>query len=170
MNRNGLIRSTLAVALVAGLTLTSVTAAMATPAGKSPTRGTGVYVKQNGSVIPLGPPNRPASIMTMGPFSAGSYVVSFSSRADTGAVNGYSADIQCFIVADRGTVSPATPMFRLSPGLLLPLNYSVAITTTKPGKIAVRCTASDGGNPIPGQVTVDSSQLMVQRVSTVHNG
>ena len=170
MNRNRLIRSTLAGALAAGLTLISVTVAMAAPAGKSPTRGTGVYVKGNGSEIPLGSPNRQTSIITMGPFSAGSYVVSFSSRANTGAVVGNSADIQCFIVADRGNVSPPTPMFRFLSGLYFPLNYSVAITTTKPGKIAARCTASYGGNPIPGQVTLDSSQLLVQRVSTVHNG
>ena len=169
MNRSSLVRTCLAGAIVAGLGVATLTApASATPSGKSPVRGLGAYVKPSG-LVSLRSMDTVNKVVVIGPFSAGSYVVSFTARVDTTDVTGLSADVRCAVVADRGLVDAGGPTFRFPSGGYWPLSISAAFTTTAPGSIAIRCGASDSGNPIPRQVGVESGQVIVQRVSTVHS-
>jgi hypothetical protein len=163
MNRNSLIRSTLVGALAAGLALTSVTAAMAAPSNTPLKRGPGTYAKQVYTQKELGPSTQMTSIISMGPFSAGSYLVSFSTRINTGGGASQTVDVQCFLVSNGANVSQS--MFRYPRGLYVQSAFTSAITTSAPGRIAVKCYAGNGGNPVPGEVSVDGSQLIVQRVS-----
>ena len=163
MNRNSLIRSTLAGAIAAGLILTSVTAATAASASKPLKRGPGTYVKNVYVQKELGPPNALTSVITMGPFSAGSYLVSFSTRVNTGAGLSERVDVQCFLFSN-GESAP-TSLFRYPRGLYVQYALTSALTISVPGRIAVKCFAASGGNPVPGEVSVDGSQLIVQRVT-----
>jgi hypothetical protein len=169
MKRSSVFLTCLAGALVTGLGVATLTApASATTSGKSPVRGLGAYVKNSG-LVSLRSMDAVNKVVVIGPFSAGSYVVSFTARVDTTDVTGPSADVRCAVVADRGLVDVGGPMFRFPSGGYLPLSISAAFTTTAPGSIAIRCGASDSGNPIPRQVAVGNGQVIVQRVSTVHS-
>jgi hypothetical protein len=103
------------------------------------------------------------SVITMGPFSAGSYLVSFSTRINTGRVASLTVDVECLLVSNGANVSGS--MIRYPSGLYVQYAFTSAITTSAPGRIAVKCYASDAGNPVTGEVVVDGSQLIVQRVS-----
>jgi len=163
MNRIRMVRSTLSGALAAGLILTSASVAMAAPSNTPLKRGPGTYAKQVNPQKELGPPTQMTSVITMGPFSAGSYLVSFSTRINTGNAVSSTVDVQCFLVSNGANVSQS--MFRYPRGLYVQSAFTSAITTSAPGRIAVKCYASNGGNPVPGEVSVDGSQLIVQRVS-----
>ncbi|CAB4898895.1 unannotated protein [freshwater metagenome] len=170
MKRNSVIRRCLAGVLVAGLGVASLTtSAAAAPTGKG--QGAAVFVKKIDNARTLGRVGEsvfnPPPIITIGPFSAGAFFVTFSSRVDTTNVTGDQVDIQCRIVADRGRVNLLQPKFRLARASYLPLTAFAAFTTSGAGPIAVKCSASDAGTPVVTQVVIDSMQLMVQRVSTV---
>ena len=171
MKRNSVIRTCLAGVLVAGLGVASLTtSAAAAPTGKG--QGAAVFVKNNDAARTLGRIGEtaldPPPIIALGPFSAGAFFVTFSSRVDTKNLTRDQVDIQCRIVADRGRLNLLQPKFRLAKASYLPLTAFAAFTTSGAGSIAVKCWASDAGTTVAMEVAVDSSQLIVQRVSMVH--
>ena len=128
MNRKSLICTCLAGALATGLTLTSVGAAMAAPADKPVKRGPGTYAKQVYTQKELGPSTQMTSVISMGPFSAGSYLVSFSTRINTGGGASLTVDMQCFLVSNGANVSQS--LFRYPRGLYVQSAFTSAITTS----------------------------------------
>ena len=172
MKRSSLTRTCLAGALIAGLGVASLTnSAAAAPTGKG--QGAAVFVKKIDNARTLGRVGEivfnPPPIITIGPFSAGAFLVTFSSRVDTAHVTSDQVDIQCRILADHGRVDLLQPKFRVPKASYLPLTAFAAFTTSGAGPIAVKCAASDAGFPVVMQVVIDSMQLIVQRVSTVES-
>ena len=159
----------LLTALCAGTTMASPADATGTTSGNT-TRGAGVYVKRTYAHVVLNKKRVGDRVITIGPMSPGSYVVTWQARLDTYDIPSLSADITCGIFADHGDVEIITPMFRFPEDAYAPLGGSAAFTTYSAGSIAVRCAATDSGNAMPGVVAIDRPEIIVQRVSTVHSG